>query len=60
MVRKAGSNVLATHHKLKSAALAKKNKGLLHMKQLKKYTIYYILYIYHILFFNLEDRFGEG
>lgn len=54
MVRKAGSNILATDHKLKNTALAKKNKGLLHMKQLNKVCLKE--FNYHIVIFNLADR----
>lgn len=58
MVCKAGSNILTTDYKLKCTALAKKNKGLLHMRQLNKVCLKEVNY--HILVFNLADRFGGG
>lgn len=56
VVHKAESNILARDHKLKRGALASKNNGLLHIKQLNKVCLKGVNY--HILIFNLTDRFG--
>lgn len=58
MVCKAGSNIIAIDHKLRSTALTRKNKGLPHMKQLNKVCLKEVNY--HIVIFILEDSFEGG